>query len=53
MRGLVAGVLDARVEVVHPACSADGHLAFDVEPVVAEPVVTVMSWSGSYENPAR
>jgi hypothetical protein len=45
-----AGVLDAGVEVVHPACAADGHLAFDVEAVVAQPVVAwrlaVARWGG-------
>lgn len=45
-----AGVFDAGVEVMHAACPADRHLAFAVEPVVAEPVVTgrvsVASWGG-------
>lgn len=34
-----AGVVGADVEVVHPAGAAEGHLAFGVEPVVAEAVV--------------
>ena len=34
-----AGVFGADAEVVHPACSAEAHLAGVVEPVVAQPVV--------------
>ena len=34
-----AGMCDAGVEVVHPAGAAQGHLAADVEPVVAQAVV--------------
>ena len=35
-----AGVCGADAEVVHPAGAAEGHLAFGVEPVVAQPVMT-------------
>ena len=36
-----AGVEDADAEVVHPAGPAEGHPAFAVEPVVAQPVVAL------------
>ena len=40
----------ADAEVVHPAGAAEGHLAFGVEPVVAEAVVAgrvaVAGWGG-------
>ena len=43
-----AGVFGADAEVVHSACSAEAHLAFVVESVVAQPVVawcvTVAGW---------
>jgi hypothetical protein len=35
----LAGVFGADAEVMHPACSAQAHLAGVVEPVVAQPVV--------------
>jgi hypothetical protein len=45
-----AGMLGADHEAVHPAGAADGHLAFGVEPVVAQPVVplgvAVACWRG-------
>ena len=34
-----AGVRGADAEVVHPSGAAEGHLAFGVEPVVAQAVV--------------
>jgi len=56
-----AGVFGADAEVVHPACSAEAHLAGVVEPVVAQPVValcvSVAGWErlrcGSVGGPWR
>lgn len=36
-----AGVSGTDAEVVHPAGAADAHLAFGVEPVVAQAVVAL------------
>jgi hypothetical protein len=36
-----AGVFGADAEVVHAAGAAEGHLAFGIEPVVAQPVVAL------------
>ena len=41
-----AGVGGTDPEVVHPAAAADGHRAFLVEPVVAQPVVLLGEWPG-------
>ena len=56
-----AGVCGADAEVVHAAGAADAHLAFGVEPVVAQPVValcvSVAGWErlrcGSVGGPWR
>ena len=45
-----AGVRGADAEVVHPAGAADAHLAFGVEPVVAQPVVAVGVAVGRWER---
>src|SRR5579859_7132848 len=47
-RTAFAGVCGADTEVVHPACSAEAHLAGVVEPVVAQPVVRVRALAGGH-----